>query len=259
MCIATLGYTQTAKLECIDYTTYIKEYCYGCQLRQSNFAGVKITYNKKITYLWHPIQVKTEGGSYTMSDGFGTTFKNKLSNNLTYNTIKSIYSFINNCSAPSDIEASAPADFVGLSLTTFSAITQTSTIPVSIPFQTAVLTNIDSSNLTFDQSITGLTFYFEPDTINTINIAESGAYHIAFDASLIPSATGQVQVQVHVNNTNVYSQLLNCASIVSGYLVFAGGVSKELSMNDKVTLKLLRPTGTTTFSIISASLSLTKK
>ncbi len=236
----------TAKFECLSYDSYIREYCSSCALQQSNFYGVKITYNKVNTYLWHPIKIKTNGNWADLEDSFGTKFRIRTGDIFTYNTPKLLYQFLGGCkptSLPPVEVKSTYANYRWEDDPEVDFLFQTGATPAKVIFQTAF--NTDSTTIAID-------------SLQDFRILESGNYNISFTTNFIPSATGQVYVQIRKNNGILWQSVLQCLSVVSGFLDYASSRSVPLVDGDIITMTYYRPSGTVTYTVYQSHLKILK-
>jgi hypothetical protein len=240
----------TAKFECLSYDSYIKEYCSGCALRQSNFYGVKITQNKVKTYLWHPIKIETNGGWVQLEDSFGTKFRINVSNILTYNTLKGVYDFLSTCAVPEPIvdTTAYKLEMVSGSYKVFDEflfLVQTGTTPKKVAFTLPIYSSENNTSVVVDNQ-------------TDFRITKAGNFKIDYTFNSLPTLTGQIYCKIYKNEDVVIEPLLQCLSVVTGYLDFSGSLVLPLEIGDVISMRILRPAGAVTHNVSHSNLTITK-
>ncbi len=233
------------KMECASYDSYIKNFCSGCSLSQSNFNGILITENKVKTYLWHPIKVVTNGGIVALTDAFGTHFRAYASHVVGLNNVKNVFNFINNCAGTAGESVGAVVSGNFKFFDDLQFMIQPSTDPVKFVFTSPVFTGSDTTAIGID-------------SLQDFKIKKIGNYKIESHASFIPTVTGQYFLQVRKNGDVISEHTAQCASIVTGYINLSGTITAALVPDDIITMTLVRPAGAATYNVFSSNITITK-
>ncbi len=96
------------------------------------------------------------------------------------------------------------------------------------------------------------------DSLQDFRATKAGTFKIDYTCNFLANATGQFYTQIYVNESVIAEPVLQSTSVVSGFLNFSGTVTTTLTPGDIVTMRLLRPSGTVTYTINHVNMTITK-
>jgi hypothetical protein len=251
--------TYPVTLMCYGAGDFDESDCPNCGYRSGAFDGIVLSYNNQKMALHHPIQLKFRGTIVDMVDVFGKKFSISTRNIATYNSTSLLSKYISDCKNKNSVKNISIVPYVdggdtlGLIHTwntqidtmlypvvtneaflssSFVSLYNTDTELMSIG---TVATKIDFNTVT--RAGTGINHSLTTDTIAPVS---AGNYRISFDLNCLPSVVGQIYIELWVNSTVVYSQLLNPTNVSTGWSLFTHDRVYALGAGNSISLRVRR-------------------